>query len=1386
MASPPRQTGRFARIAGMGLAAALALVVLLIALVGLLPVGGRLVAGTVSALASNEERTVTVSPPTGLFTGKLRVGTITVGDRDGTYATISNLSVDWSPVALIRGAFHASLVSADSIALTRKPLPSQKPDDGKGFSIPIAIEIENLAVPDIALAQAVLGQPFALAASGSIDAHRDSAGLKIEIANREQTNARASAELVYAPQENRLTLEASVIEPQGGMLARLAGLPGNPSVELNLTGSGPLSDWKGQLGGKVDGAQVLALDGRHRLTQEGNIITVVGGGTPTELLPPLFRPLFAGQTRIDIAALLKKDGGLKIDRGSVENAALIFSAAGTYDPTGGANDLRATLTGVNAPVDLRLPQEKGEIRALIRDLGLSLSGPANAAKLDIDANADSIALAQGSLTGLQLKATGENIDLTEKKAHVFATLSAHGSQFSDENLSRLIRAPIKLTVPLALSADAIGIEGAELESASIGGALTGSYGLPSKEFSGEVRLFAVPAVLPPALAGKLTTTIAATSRLKAGNGTFALDGLAVKSDLIEASGSVSLKGDALQTSLTGTLPNLGKLLADASGAGAFTLSASGSLDAPAFKASLDTRNAILAGKKVETLTVSAEGKADKSAPSAELTAKGRLDGQTLNATASLISTPQGPQIPKLNLDAGPNKLSGALRFSPAFKPLDGKVNFDFPDVSLLAALAGQKATGNLSGHATLTPKNGLTGLTTKISGSVASAGASLEKLALDLSMPDITSIAVDGVLSAVRAGTAEAGVQNLKLTIAHASNSTNFDLTGRYDNAPLALNGELTQAPNVITVKLASFSAAPKQIPVRLAAPSTIRIEDGTAILNNLRIATGSGTITVTGSAGKALNLTAALSALPASLANSFVPDLAAEGTITGEVKATGDAANPSVGYRLDWANAATSQTKGAGLAALGIKANGTFADGKLGLETAVSGGGGLSIAGGGNVETGGNRALSLSFKGRVPMAALQGKLTEQGLSVEGAANIDVSITGTATAPSVTGSVMLAGAKVIDLRRNLTLNDLNGTIRFDGSQATVTALSGRLGGGGTISAGGTIGISPQNGFPADIAVKLNGATYADGTLFTTSASGDLALKGPLLTAPVLSGRIALNKTSITVPEKLPATLSEIDIRHKNAPASVKAQMKDVKGQESNGSSSTIGLDLTVSAASGLFVRGRGIDAELGGDLTIRGTAAEPVVSGAFTMRRGRLSILSRRLDFSSGTITFGGALIPVLNLEATSSISSTTITVDVTGAANDPTIAFASSPSLPQDEIIAQLIFGQSLSKLSALQIAQLADAVSQLAGGRSSSLFEKLRSNLGVDDLDISTDDKGQAKVSAGKYLNERTYIQLEQGGSSGSKAVINLDVGKGVKLRGEAGADGSGAAGLFYEKEY
>ena len=54
------------------------------------------------------------------------------------------------------------------------------------------------------------------------------------------------------------------------------------------------------------------------------------------------------------------------------------------------------------------------------------------------------------------------------------------------------------------------------------------------------------------------------------------------------------------------------------------------------------------------------------------------------------------------------------------------------------------------------------------------------------------------------------------------------------------------------------------------------------------------------------------------------------------------------------------------------------------------------------------------------------------------------------------------------------------------------------------------------------------------------------------------------------------------------------------------------MDLTVRAPQQIFVRGRGLNVELGGTIHVQGTTAHMVPRGTFTLRRG--DVHSRRDD----------------------------------------------------------------------------------------------------------------------------------------------------------------------------
>ncbi|WP_349956450.1 translocation/assembly module TamB domain-containing protein [Rhizobium sp. ZPR3] len=1389
-----RILGRLVRWIAYAVVAILVLVVAAVLVVSLVPSATGYAVDQVAKIASTPDRTIAIAAPSGLLNGNLRVGSITVSDTKGPYAKVQNLAIDWSPLSLLTGTFHADRVAADVVDFERLPVstvapaPATQPASSSGFSLPIAIDIDKIALPDLRIGQAVAGQDFILAADGSVKANSSSMGLTLNASRHDVPDAKLSADIAFAPAENQLKLKTQISEPRDGMLAGLLHLPGGPAVNIDLSGDGPLSNWAGKLQAALDGKPTVAISGHHSLSTDGlHHIDVKGGGDVDSLLPPTMRALFAGQTTIDLSATFDGKGKIDIQTGNLATGSAVLAASGTLDPAGN-NSLNANLIGTSGPVDFRWPMEDGEIRALISRVDIALTGAAQSVKIDAKAALDSASTPQGNIGQINLSARSDAFNLTGMSGPLQLRLVVGQTAFVSPDLNRLIRAPIALTAPLQLSPDTIGFNNTTLESASIGGTVNGKYTLSSKALTGNFKLFALPGVLPDGISDKFEGTISLEGQVAGTVPTkMTLSNLAVKSNVAEINGNVALNDQSLTSDLSGKVLDLSKLVPNAQGQADIGLKAKGPLAALGIDATVKAVNVKLAGRLLDTLDLNVTGTADPKAPQAKVQASGAIDGKPIRITADAVSKDGRTSIPSLAAEIGTNKLQGKLDLSPSFEPT-GALTFDLPDLSLLAALAGQKAEGDLKGSLDIASANGKIGLKVNANGSgIRRDDLVISKPAVALAVDDLKAFSANG---SVRADTIASGanrIADLNLTFTQQGSRTDFDLKSTYDSAPLTTRGSVETAGGQTTVNLDSFAGAPRTIPVKLASPTKIIIKDGIASLNGLTLQTGGGSVTVDGTAGQALNINAKIANLPASLANVFAPTLAAEGVISGTVAVTGKATSPAVVFQTNWSGAATSQTKSAGLAPLGIKADGKFAENVVTINTNLTGQSGLALNGGGTVAIAGNKAMALKFAGNLPFDALAGQLAAQGLVMTGTAKIDMQIGGTTAAPAISGSITTDGAKLVDVRRNLTLSGLAVTVTLDGRQAVISRLSGNLTSGGSISGSGTIGITPDSGFPADIQMKFNNATYVDGTLVAATVNGTLGVKGPLMTAPMLTGNLRINKASITVPQKLPASLSEINIKHKNAPAAVNAQFKDQKPEAPRSKSTTLGIDLQLEAPSQMFVRGRGIDAELGGNITVRGTAAEPVVSGGFTMRRGRLTILSRRLDFTdTSKITFGGDLTPALNMEATSTAGSTTITVDVTGLATDPQIGFSSSPALPQDEVLAQLIFGQSMSKLSAMQIAQLADAASQLAGGRSTSLFEGLRSHLGVDDLDISTDSNGQAQVGAGKYLNKRTYIELQQGASNNTKAIINLNVGRGVKLRGAAGSDGAGEAGIVYEHEY
>ena len=58
----------------------------------------------------------------------------------------------------------------------------------------------------------------------------------------------------------------------------------------------------------------------------------------------------------------------------------------------------------------------------------------------------------------------------------------------------------------------------------------------------------------------------------------------------------------------------------------------------------------------------------------------------------------------------------------------------------------------------------------------------------------------------------------------------------------------------------------------------------------------------------------------------------------------------------------------------------------------------------------------------------------------------------------------------------------------------------------------------------------------------------------------------------------------------------------------------IGIDVTVHAPQQILVQGRGLDAELAGDIHLTGTSQDLLASGGFNLQRGSFTLAGTKLN----------------------------------------------------------------------------------------------------------------------------------------------------------------------------
>ncbi|HJR23344.1 MAG TPA: translocation/assembly module TamB domain-containing protein [Dongiaceae bacterium] len=1352
-----------------------------------------------------------------------------LSDRDGTWLTADRVSLSWSPSALLAGRLQVDALTAGTIDVARAPAAEQakKPEEPGPLipELPIAIDLRRLSVERVALAAPILGEPAALSleAQAQLGEIADGLAASLTVRQLEGNTGTADIDVAYHPDDDFMKLNADVAEPQGGVLGRLLGLPQRSDLRITLKGEGPLDAWQGQMASTFDGRPLVDLTAEIA-GRDARTIAFSLRAAPDPLLPENVRPLIAGG--VDAKGTL----GIKPGGGTVQVTEFSArSAAGTVIASG--------VLGLSEPGDLAATvtvAESGIFATLVPDV--TWSGATLQARLQGTVNAPHVTagLTAQNLTAAEFRVgTGKlNLDAAAEQGFdqpvaIRADLALSAVASRDPRLETLLTDGIRLEV--AGSLDQAGTLVADrLDLQARGLALSGSaraknWGAKARAADATLTIADLAAVGAPfGFNGKGAADFALkldTERLELTGNTRDLSlGQPIVDRLLGSSPTLLLK-------LAGSVPDAmtietaqvagAKARLDAHGTvtdrnldlgfsarvddaaaldpavhgGAVTVdgTVSGTMDAPAMVAQLNAPSLRVADRVIEHLKLSTEATDLLASPKIALDGAATVD--RLPATVATAVAIEGDRIAARNLVAtlGKSKVAGDVAMTNGL--LTGRLALDAPALQEIEPLAGVPLAGELSADITLDAAKGRQSAQLSAKGQRIVASEAFRTASLDAAATADDLFGEPAVSADIKL--ADPVIADQALTQASLAAKgpltalqTTLSVTGQ--ELAAATEAEIAQVAQGYRVTVGSLTAGVRGIKLKSRKPALIVIENNTTRIENVDLAVEDGTLQLNGSiAPDAMELAATIDSLPLSLARAVTPDLRITGRLNGEVALSGTMAAPSGRFALTGTSIGASDVPEQ---QADLDVAGTLAQGRLDVKGAVKpkSGGELaftaavpSLSADGQLEARANGTFDLSL--------VDAFLAGGADRVKGKAELDVAAAGQLSAPHVTGRVRLINAGYDNLRYGIKLRKIEADVRADGPAIQIASLTATTPGGGHLSGQGTVNLA--HGVDTDLKIQARNATVIDTDLATAVIDSDLAIVGNLQTELKLGGKVTVVKADIRVPDNLPPSVQEIEVVEVNAPPQVAARIAERKPPPKQ--TAIVDLDIAVDAPQQIWVRGRGLDVELGGAIHVGGTTQTPEVDGGFHLRRGSLDIVGKRLDFKEGQLTFEGGeqIDPYLDLTAETRAEDITVTAKVEGPARAPRIALSSVPDMPEDEILARLLFGKSAGALSPFELLQLAQATADLAGVNTGpGVLDRIRRSTGLDRLSLQeTDPEAGPSLSAGRYVSDRVYVGVSQGAKSASSAAtVEIEVTPNVKVESEVGAGGTGKAGINLEWDY
>ncbi|WP_313803437.1 translocation/assembly module TamB domain-containing protein [Sphingobium sp.] len=1343
----------------------------------------------IAALKLESGMAIEVGRIDGSIYDDMTIRNLVLRDPKGIFAVSPEVHVVWNPFRYINNHISVRLLESPLVVLARSPQFNVTRTDPNAPILPdLDIDVDRLKIARFLVARPVIGQKREIAIDGVTHI---ADGRAILSANAVvDSGDRLQASLDAVPAQNRLAMKGILTAPKNGVIAAMSGL--SDGFTAMLDGKGTWQAW---------GGRVIATSARGELA---NIALAARDGNFTAKGPVRPGLVFAGtvdrltmpQLDVDLlAGLNERRVNLK---GSLKSPALSATANGLIDlgkSRFGALRIDAALLTPGAIME----KVKGrDVRASI-----ILDGPMATPFIDYDVTAKQLAF---DATGIEnLKASGRAvIDADRIRIPVSATASrvtglnaAAGGLLHNLRVKgdfayaagKLISDNLKIDSDRV---DATAIILADLDNAIYRGALKGRVN--------DYKIDGVGIV-------NLTTDVHLVPGPRGG---FGLDGkFGVRTARWEnASVRDFLGGNAVMSGRIGMTPEGRFTLAGLKGAAPDFQVHSGS-------GSYDTDGAI---------SFDAAATSRRYGPLA-LTVRGTMERPqaVLRAARPNVGVQLHDVVAKLHGEAAGYRLeaTGGSPYGPFFANLlirtaKGPLTIDiskarFAGVDMNGRVQ-QSAAGPFTGQLAMNG-SGING-GVRLAAVGRAQGAQLNATASNAKLPGEADVVIGRALLTANMVMTDQPQITADLQMANAAYGDyivrkvrgRIDYQGGHGRAQLVADGS-TGAPFSIAMNAAlrptlyavALEGKASNIPFRFAQPAIIRIEKSGYRLEPATLVLPQGRVDLAGRFSQQTAVQARFKDFDLAILNMATPGLGVSGKATGTLDfAQNGHAFPTATTRL-----AISDFRRSSLTAVSDPVS-------MAIEGKLSGAGGdmRGLIRRGNATLGRFIATlappgpGASWSERLQSAPLGG-----GIRYAGPADVLFSFAGL-KGQQLTGPIAVAA----DFNGRLTAPRLNGLVRANaltyenetfGTRVTQMRLDGRFthdrldlrdfsgrAGDGTVQASGTIGLAAESGYPMDIAVKLDRARLARSEAITSVVSGTLHISNSPANGGLIKGDLWLPETRYRVAWQGGTDIRQLTgVRRKGEGTDLLDQR--LAARQAAARPTAWKLDVRIRADNEVYVTGMGLDSEWKTNMRVTGTATDPRVIGKIEVIRGRYSFSGHQFDLEQGVISFNGPMLnPTLAIRAETKISEVTAGIAVGGTAQRPDIAFVSTPTLPQDEILARILFGDNVANLSATQAIQLAAALNGLRGGGGGlNPMGKLQNASGVDRIGIVSGDEATGRgtsLAVGQHISNNIYVEVITDPKGFTATQLEISLSRTLSLLSKTGTNAGSSANLRYSKDY